>query len=459
MVTPKKLKIYSLKDIDSIPQIKILSENELSALKVVATVLPFRTNNYVLEKLINWNNVPEDPMYQLNFMQKGMLTTTQFDEMSSAIKRNSSSEIINTAIKIRTKLNPHPAGQTNANIPKLNNKTIPGLQHKYKETVLVFPPKGQTCQAYCTFCFRWAQFVDSNNIKFSTCNKKDFLSYLRLHKEITDVIITGGDPMIMSANNMKKFISPLLEPEFEHLQSIRIGTKSLSYWPYRFVTDNDADHILRLFEQVKNSGKNISLMAHFNHYVELSTDVVKVAIKRILSTGAQIRTQSPVIKYINDEPKVWEKMWKDQVALGCVPYYMFVERDTGANNYFEIPLVKAYNIYREAIIKTSGLCRTVRGPVMSALPGKVMVNGITLINREKVFQLSLIQGRNPEWCYKPFYAKFSSSATWLNQLKPAFGEAKFFYHNELNEKLIEAENYDLLFNDEFLDTQSQLNYN
>ncbi len=458
MITPKKLKIYGLKDIESIPQIGFLNKNELFELKVVATVLPFRTNNYVLEELIHWNNVPDDPMYKLNFMQKAMLTKNQFDEMAGVIKKNNLSEIKNTALKIRTELNPHPAGQTNVNKPKLNNEFVPGIQHKYNETVLVFPSKSQTCHAYCTFCFRWAQFVDTNDIKFSTCNKNDFLSYLQQHKEITDVLLTGGDPLIMNADNLREFITPLLKPEFEHLQSIRIGTKSLSYWPYRFVTDNDADDIIRLFELVKNKGKNLSLMAHFNHYVELSTDIVKIAISRILSTGTQIRTQSPVIKYINDEPNIWGKMWKDQVALGCIPYYMFVERDTGANNYFEIPLIKAYNIYREAIINTSGLCRTVRGPVMSALPGKVMINGITQINGEKVFQLNLIQGRNTEWCYKPFFAKFDPCATWLSHLKPAFGESKFFYQNELNKILINSENYNLSLNDEFFDSQLQLNY-
>lgn len=229
MITPKKLKMFGLKDIDSIPQINILTERELFELKVVATVLPFRTNNYVLEELINWNNIPEDPIYQLNFMQKDMLTSIQFDEMASAIKRNNLYEIKKNAIKIRTELNPHPAGQTKVNIPELNNEPVQGLQHKYKETVLVFPSKSQTCQAYCTYCFRWAQFVDVNDIKFSTCNKTDFLSYLQQHKEITDILLTGGDPMIMSAKNLKEFISPLLKPEFEHIQSIRIGTKSLSY--------------------------------------------------------------------------------------------------------------------------------------------------------------------------------------------------------------------------------------
>ena len=200
-------------------------------------------------------------------------------------------------------------------------------------------------------------------------------------------------------------------------------------------------------------------MANFSHFVELSTDIVKEAISRILATGAQIRTQSPLLKNINDEPIIWEKMWKEQVALGCIPYYMFVERNTGSKNYFEIPLIEAYNIYRDAIINTSGLSRTARGPVMSSLPGKVLINGIMEIRGEKVFQLMLIQGRNPDWCYKPFFARFDSTATWLNELKPAFGERKFFYQDELDKMIYDSGGYDITKSKRLFNSQLKLNYN
>jgi L-lysine 2,3-aminomutase len=229
------------------------------------------------------------------------------------------------------------------------------------------------------------------------------------------------------------YIEPLLEPECDHIKYIRIGTKAVAYWPYRFVSDKDSDEIIQLFEKVVNSGKHLAVMGHYNHWVELSTDISQEAVKRIRNTGAQIRTQSPLIKHINDDPDVWVKMWREQVRLGCIPYYFFVERNTGAKNYFSIPLEKAFNIFRKAYIQVSGLARTVRGPSMSALPGKVMVEGITEINGEKVFSLIFLQGRNPEWCKRPFFAKYDPDATWLNELKPAFGEEKFFYQDELEE--------------------------
>ena len=160
----------------------------------------------------------------------------------------------------------------------------------------------------------------------------------------------------------------------------------------------------------------------------------------------EIRTQSPLIKHINDDPAVWARMWKDQVKLGCIPYYFFIERNTGAKNYFEIPLIKAYNIYREAYTKVSGLARTVKGPSMSALPGKVSIEGITEVRGEKVFVLTLLQARNPEWVKRPFFAKFDPDVSWYNGLMPAFGEDKFFFQDEMN-KILMTKNGQMFFDE------------
>ncbi len=434
MIEPKKMRFFGLNDIDNIPQLKTLSEEERFSLKVVSSVLPFRTNNYIVEELIDWSNIPNDPMFQLTFMQKDMLTDNQFERMANVLLSNTSiNEVKKTAEEIRLELNPHPAAQMTLNVPYINDETVPGVQHKYKETALIFPSSGQTCHAYCTFCFRWAQFVGMTDLKFATDESARFQDYLRDHKEISDVLLTGGDPMIMSLKNLKVYIEPLLEKEFDHIQNIRIGTKSVSYWPYKYVTDKEADDLLRFFERIVKSGKHLAIMGHYNHWVELSTDVAKEAVRRIRSTGAQIRTQSPLIKHINDDPEVWAKMWKDQVKLGCIPYYMFIERNTGAKEYFEIPLATALNIYRDAIKKVSGLARTVRGPSMSCLPGKIVIEGVAKVYGQKVFVLNLLQGRNPDWCKKPFFARYDPKATWLGDLYPAFGDDKFFYQDELNE--------------------------
>jgi KamA family protein len=434
MIQPKKLKIYSLKNLDTLPQLQKLGKEEIFNIKAVAHVLPFRTNNYIVEELIDWDNIPADPMFVLNFMRPEMLEEDQFSRIHTALKRELPKEEISAVIhQIREELNPHPAGQSDLNIPYMNEEPIPGVQHKYKETCLIFPSAGQTCHAYCTFCFRWPQFIGNTDMKFSTDESKKFQQYIKEHKEITNILITGGDPMVMSAANLSEYILPLLGDDFSHTHSLRIGTKALAYWPYRFLTDKDSDDLLRLFEKVVNSGKHLSIMAHFNHHKEMETEAALMAIKRVRDTGAEIRTQSPLLKNINDNVDVWVKMWRKQVALGCIPYYMFVERNTGAKNFFSIPLWKSFEIFRDAFTQVSGLSRTVRGPSMSALPGKIAVEGVTEINEEKVFVLTFLQGRNPDWCKRPFFAKYDEEATWLSELSPAFGEEKFFFEEEMDE--------------------------
>jgi KamA family protein len=304
------------------------------------------------------------------------------------------------------------------------------MQHKYKETILFFPSQGQTCHAYCTFCFRWPQFVGIEELKFASREIDMLVAYLREHPEVSDVLFTGGDPLIMKSRILAQYIDALLDADLPNLKTIRIGTKSLSYWPYRFLTDDDSDEILALFERVTKKGIHLAFMAHFNHSIELSTKAVKSAIHRVRKTGAQIRTQSPVLAHINDDPQVWADMWQNQVGLGCIPYYMFVARDTGAQDYFGVPLVRAQEIFRDAYQKVSGLARTVRGPSMSANPGKIQVLGTVNVGRKKAITLRFLQGRNPKWVQRPFLAKFSKNAIWIDELKPFTGK-KFFYEDDL----------------------------
>jgi len=297
--------------------------------------------------------------------------------------------------------------------------------------VLFFPGQGQTCHAYCTFCFRWPQFVGMNELKFAMKETELLVEYLLEHREVTDVLFTGGDPLIMKTRILENYINTLLDDELYNIQTIRIGTKALGYWPYRFTRDDDADDLIRLFEKVVKKGKNLAIIAHFNHPVELSTEAVKFAIQRIRATGAQIRAQSPIMKNINDSPEIWAEMWRKQVNLNCIPYYMFVARDTGAQHFFGIPLVQAWNIFRNAYQNVSGVCRTVRGPSMSTTPGKIQVLGVSEVKDEKVFVMRFLQGRNPDWVARPFFAKFDENAIWLDELKPAFDEDKFFFEEEL----------------------------
>ena len=394
-------------------------------------MLPFRVNQYVVEELIDWSRIPEDPIFQLTFPQEGMLSPPDLDRMRDLIRREApDAEIRQVAREIQARLNPHPSGQRELNVPRLDGETVPGVQHKYRETVLYFPSAGQTCHAYCTYCFRWAQFVGDQDLKFASRDVSSLIAYLRRHPEVSDVLVTGGDPLIMKTSVLEKILRPLLEARLEGLRTIRLGTKALAYWPYRFLTDPDADELLALFEKVRRSGIHLAFMAHTSHPREFRTPAAREAIRRVLDTGAVIRCQAPVIRHVNDDPRLWSEMWSEQVALGAVPYYMFVERDTGPKGYFELPLVRALEIYQGAFQRSSGLARTARGPVMSATPGKVLVDGTARVAGEDVFVLRFLQGRDPRWIERTFFARLDRAATWLEDLAPAGGDDGFFFESE-----------------------------
>ena len=432
--TAHDIRFYTARDLDRLPQLARLCPERLRAMRAVAQVMPFRANSYVLDELIDWDRVPEDPIFQLTFPQPGMLAPDQREKIARLQDADADRAALRAAAdRIRLDLNPHPEGQLTHNVPLLEGERVPGVQHKYRETCLVFPSVGQTCHAFCTYCFRWAQFVGMRELKFATDAEMTWLTYVREHGEVSDVLFTGGDPLVMKAKVLARFVEPLLSPEYEHVRTIRVGTKALTYWPYRFMSDDDSGELLELLERVVAAGKHLAVMAHFVHWRELETEAARAAIARLRSVGAVIRSQGPLVRHVNDDADTWTRLWNEQVRHGVVPYYMFVERDTGAKRYFSVPLVEALEIYRGAARQASGLGRTARGPVMSAHPGKVVIDGIAEIAGRRHFVLSLLQGRNPDWCRQPFFAELDEHATWLDDLRPSFGEPEFFFEEELHD--------------------------
>jgi KamA family protein len=387
--------------------------------RLLSLVLPFRVSSYVLDELIDWSRVPDDPMFQLVFPQHGMLRDRHERALAAEAPRGrpAGPGLRELVRGIRQELNPHPAQQLSANVPvDRAGRAIPGLQHKYRETVLYFPSHGQTCHSYCSYCFRWAQFVGDPELRFATPGPAELLDYLGDHPDVTDVLFTGGDPLIMSTERLRGHVEPLLA--VDGVRTIRFGTKALAYWPHRFVGDRDADDLLRLLERVVASGRTAAVMAHVSHPVELEGAVPQAAVRRILDTGAVVYTQAPLMRRVNDSAAVWQQMWRAELAQGMVPYYMFVARDTGAQEYYKVPLVRAAQVWRDAWSGLSGLARTVRGPVMSATPGKVAVDGTAVFGEDRVLCLRLLQARHPSLVGRPFWAFEDPAAAWLDDLRP-----------------------------------------
>ena len=432
-IEPRSYKKYLRTDLASIFENQGISDPFLKEREIVAMVFPFKVCEYVIEN-INWSQYLKDPLFLLTFPQPDMLKPFEIRLLKILIDSGASREAIAEKVsQIRSTKNPAPANQS-SNRPTYfdddseSEEVLDGVQHKYKNIILMFHKNAQTCHAYCTYCFRFNQFTGKDT--FVEKEELRMLRYVSKHKEVSDVLVTGGDPATMKANVWADIMLPLLQPEFDHIRTIRVGTKALTYHPYRFLTDSDADDLIALFKQFKNAGKHVSIMAHFSHYQEI-TSVTKEAVFRLVhEAGCMIRTQAPVMRYINDDPDVWATMWQKQINLGMIPYYMFIARDTGPQRYFEVSLAKCLWVYQEARKRLSGLSHTARGPSMSCGPGKISILGREKIANEDVFVMKFLQGRNNDWCDRVFFAKYNEEATWIDQLEPAFGEKAFFFEEE-----------------------------
>ena len=398
--------------------LRSLPEHLRADMSLVTQVLPFKVNGYVLERLIDWSNIPDDPIFRLTFPHSEMLPGPVLEMLrfsaTSTADGKAAPEVVSD---VRRLLNPDPSHQMALNVPLLDGHPVKGVQHKYQETVLVFPSQGQTCHSYCGYCFRWPQFVGKHELRHTTNDVTEVVEYLATQPAVTDVIITGGDPMVMRTELLERYLLPLLE-RCPNLRNIRIGTKALAYWPYRFTWGEQADSLLGLFERVVATGRSLTVMAHLSHPREMLPPQFELAVRRIRSTGATVRSQAPLIRGVNDRAEAWASLWTNQVRFGITPYYMFVERDTGSHAYYSVPLAWAHRIYTDAIRAVSGLARSARGPVLSAPPGKILVDGVVDLGDQRLFSCRFIQARDADRVGEISLYHWDDSATWIDQLKP-----------------------------------------
>ncbi len=425
LITKKELFMryitYNAKNFRKIEYLRYLPEEVKKEIDIVSKVIPFKTNNYVVDHLINWENYKDDPVYILTFPNKEMLPAHQYDKVKHAVENNYEKQDLYRVInEVRMDMNPHPANQA-SNVPKLNGEDLTGMQHKYRDIVLFFPSQGQTCHAHCTFCFRWPQFTKELDLKFAMREIDQAAEYIRQNESVNEILFTGGDPMIMNPGTISRYVDYLIDAKIPNLKTIRFGTKSLTYWPFTFLPEfnPEAQDMLDMFRRIVDNGYHLAFMAHFNHYQEMQTEVLEKAVRNIRETGAEIRTQAPVLNHINNNSNVWAKMWNIQVNLGMVPYYMFIERETGPYDYFKVPLAEVYDLYQQAAIKTGSFAKTITAPVMSAAMGKVQILGVVEnpVDGKKYFMLQYVRHRDYTQTFKPFFMHYDEQATWVTQLK------------------------------------------
>lgn len=410
----RNLRAVTVADLDELTARAGLPLEQRLRIRAVAAVLGFRTTRHVIDELIDWSRAPDDPIYRLVFPDEDMLPATDVARIADLLRHHAAAARIEAAAQqART-------GLATDHVSRYGPQTLPGVHRTDHNTVLVFPSPGPDSHSYGTTRTGGAHLIGVPERAMAADAVDRLVDYLIAHPEVTGVQLTRTDPLTMDAPTLRRFIEPLLA--LGQLESIQIDTSTLACWPYRFLTDPDADDALRLFEQVTASGKTLALMASFSHPRELQPGPVGEAVGRIGGTGAVIRTQGALIGSVNDTADIWASMWRAQVSMGMVPYTMTIERPTGTGDDVRVPLARAHEIFTRAYAGIAGLGRTVRGPVMLTGPGAVCVDGIADIGTQKVFVLRFTHARDPNLIGEPFFATFDPDAGWLTDLKPAFSD-------------------------------------
>jgi len=313
--------------LEQIPQLR---KKEVKELQPVVDKFDFRTNEYY-QSLIDWKD-PDDPIRRI--------VIPDINELNEWGELDASDEQIYTV--------------------------LPGLEHKYEFTVVLLV--SYVCGAYCRFCFRKRLFTDDNDDVLQ--DMSEGIKYIQEHKEITNVLLTGGDPLILSTRKLESIIRDLFE--IDHVKMIRIGTKIPAFNPIRILND---PALLSMIENYSTSKRKIYIMTHFNHPREL-TDYAVESIHLLQKAGGITVNQTPLIRGVNDTPEILSELFRKLSFIGVPPYYVFQCRPTLGNYTYTVPLEKAYEIFEQARMRCSGLGKRARF-VMSHSTGKIEVVGKT----------------------------------------------------------------------------------
>ncbi len=314
------------KYLTSISQISELSAAEQAALVPITEKFVFRSNDYY-QKLIDWND-PNDPIRAI--------VIPLIEELEDWGDLDASDEKSYTV--------------------------VPGLEHKYQDTALLLV--NDVCAAYCRFCFRKRLFMDDNHEVVRDVSEG--LQYIREHREITNVLLTGGDPLVMATEKLAHIIEQIRE--IDHVNIIRIGTKVPAFNPARILND---PALLKTVENYSAGHRRIYIMAHFNHPVELTNDAIE-GIYLLQKAGAITVNQTPLVRGINDNPDTLLVLFNLLSFIGVPSYYVFQCRPTAGNKAYSVPVEEAFEIFQNAQSRCSGLAKRARF-VMSHTTGKIEV--------------------------------------------------------------------------------------
>ena len=404
-------------------------------------VYRFKATRHILNT-INWNDYECDSMYQLVLPQPGMMLKKVIDAYIASSSDKERQQVVEAYIK---ETNPHDGHQL-LNKPWIEHEDggieiLQGSQHKYPHCQLVFDHTTQNCFAYCTYCFRHAQ-VRGDEDMFIQNDIAQVHEYLRAHKEVTDILITGGDAGYIPVERLRQYVLPILEdPALLHIRAVRLGSRMLTYQP-DLILKHKYDEMLRLFDTMRDNGVQMSWMAHFSTPRELLNPSTIAAIRRLQNHGVVVRSQSPIMNHVSlfmdKSGKVdvqrsaqnWIDLAHVLAALSVRFHSMYCARHTGEHHYFAAPLADIEKVANLVYRSLASMHRPSRYITMTTSAGKLSILGTAQLNGETAFALKFNESRNMKWMDKVFLAKYDTQENRIDKLTP-FDTDKFFFEDEL----------------------------
>jgi len=352
----------------------MIRESELAAIEKIHEYFPFSITPYYAG-LINWDN-PNDPLLRI--------VAPSIDEQDRSGSLDVSGEAENT-----------------------QNTGEEGTQMKYPSTVLMLPIP--VCFAYCRFCFRKRLFNPEVKGEEILKNLGDALSFIKDHPSVNNILLTGGDPLMIKTSMLRKFLREIRK--VPHVKIIRFGTRVLTFLPSRITSDPE---LLDLLKEINEHDKRVYFVNHFNHPNELTEEVGK-ASDSLIKSGVILANQSVFLRGVNDSPEILRDLFNKLAAWGITPYYIFQCKFIKGSGHFRIPLIESCDLFDDATRGLNGLAKRVKF-IMAHFSGKIEVLGTEMRSGERWIFLKYHQARNEALIGKVLSFPLPEQAYWFDDL-------------------------------------------
>lgn len=283
------------------------------------------------------------------------------------------------------------------------NTKMPGLQHKYPSTALILATN--RCAVYCRHCFRKRLVGLPSKEIINRFN--DAVKYIEKHKEINNVLITGGDPFILPTKLIRKFLERL--STVKHLNFIRFGTKVPVTFPGRILEDNE---LLSLLKEHSLKNRRIYIVTQFDHPREV-TKKSTAAVDKLLNSNMILINQSVLLKGVNDNSNILAELQSKLCSIGINPYYLFQCRPVKrVKHKFQVPLVQGFEIVENAKRMLNGPSKRFRY-IMAHQTGKIEIIGMM----DDYMYFKYHRAKVKKNMGRFFRKRIDNKAGWLDELK------------------------------------------